>query len=146
MTKTTTFLKLLCSMKNSQPTPRHPPTSLNRQKGPTCHPLHAEGSRQGSSSAPNVTNASRITPSSWNTSGSTVGCSPITALSVGGLSGQPHFWLVTGYGSVKMQHICASSVATVFPPPWTNSGTTAQNVAATTTVDSVGRFSRSPAV
>lgn len=145
MTKTVTFLRLSCSMKSYLQTLPRQRTFLTCPKGPICrHPLAGSSSR-GCTNAPSVTNASSITLSSSNTRESTVGCSLTTALSVAGLSEQPLSWPATGSGNAKMLRTCALNVATVFQPRWTNSDTTARNVAAATTVDSAGRLFRSPA-
>ncbi len=144
-TKIMMFLKLSCLTKNCLQTLPRRRTFQNLQKGLTSHHLLAGGSSQGCINVLTVTNASSITRSSSNTRESTVGYSLTTALSVGGLFEQPLCWLVTGCGNVKMLHICALNVGTVFPPRWTNSDTTARSGAVTTIVGTVGRVSRSPA-
>lgn len=147
MTKTATFLRLSCLMKSYLQTLPRQRTSLTCPKGLICrHPLAgSSSSSRGCTNAPSVTNASSTTLSSSNTRESTAGCSLTTALSVAGLSEQPLSWLATDSGNAKMLRTCALNVATVFQPRWTNSDTTARNVAAATTVDSAARLFRSPA-
>lgn len=87
-TKTMTFLRLSCSMKNCPQTLPPRQTFPNPQKGLICYrPL--AGDNQGCTNVQSVTNVSSTTPFSPSTRGSTVGCSPTTARSAGGLSGQP---------------------------------------------------------
>lgn len=135
-----------CLTKNCLQIRPHQLTFLNRLKGLICHHLRAgSSSSQGCTSALSVTSASSITLSSSNTSESTAGCSLTTAPSVGGLSEQPPCWPVTGLGNAKMLPICALNVGTVFQRHWTNSDTTAQSGAVTTTVGTVERVFKNPA-
>lgn len=144
--KIMTFLRSSCSMKNCRQTLPLQQIFPSHRKGLIIYRhLLAGDSRQGCINAPSVTNASSITLSSSSTRESTAGCSLTTAPNVGGLSEQPLCWPVTGCANAKMLHICALNVGTVFQPHWTNSDTTAQNGAATTTVGTAGRVFRSQA-
>lgn len=143
--KTTMCLRSSCSMKNCLQTLPHQPTFLSPLKELTCRPLLAGDRHQGCTNALSVTNVSSITQSLSSTKECTAGYSLTTARSVGGRSGRPRCWLVTGCASAKMLRIFASNVGTVFHPHWTNSDTTVQNEAVTMTVVTAARVFRSPA-